>query len=668
MVSATIWALAALALCTTSVSANVTVYGATANPSGSGTASGAAPTLCVGAVPCDGNVLTPVGPQDGLETTVPVQLLPGGMADLSIGISGHFAGWSIELSVADKLLGVDGEHLNPIFLNLMSTLTSRAGTLFIRIGGNSQDKAVVVPGGLPDGAAIEKTDLNEQSTTFTPDLLISPGLLYAMANISTLLPIKWFLGVPFNSTSDPRLTMGELGQQILGDNLIGMQLGNEPDLYFNNAIRNSSYTVEEYSTEWGEVLDDYINDSSISDNSIFVAPSVCCGGSIGWTPEDVWNTGFLTDYADHLSYLAVQYYPTNNCNSSGSAIDPQDILNSTFLNHNDVQKLNTVYTNSTTIAQTINKPFVMFETNTASCGGFSGLSDSFAAAMWVADYSLNMAMSNFSHALYHVGGQSDYYNAFTPPTTNQSRVREWTIGSTFYPMLLLAEAFGTTGKAQVVDLYMNSNSQYTPGYVIYENGNPERLVLINYLTDPSGASNYTAYISIGGNSTGTAGATPSSVQVKYMLAGSSTDKFGISWGGQTFGGPFESDGRLTGDEVIYTYQCDTANNVCAVPMPAPAAAIVFLNSDALSESEPTATQTFATSTTETAAVNTATIDQAVLETSNGRGGGKWDSSGSTSFGSADSSGLGITTMLASAVLTGGLAVAGAVFVVNGGWP
>jgi len=33
----------------------------------------------------------------------------------------------------------------------------------------------------------------------------------------------------------------------------------------------------------------------------------------------------------------------------------------------------------------------MFETNTASCGGFPGLSDAFAAALWGVDYALTMA-------------------------------------------------------------------------------------------------------------------------------------------------------------------------------------------------------------------------------------------------------------------------------------
>lgn len=52
----------------------------------------------------------------------------------------------------------------------------------------------------------------------------------------------------------------------------------------------------------------------------------------------------------------------------------------------------------------------MFETNTASCGGFPGISDSFGAALWGLDYAMQMAHSNFSGALFHVGGQNVFYN------------------------------------------------------------------------------------------------------------------------------------------------------------------------------------------------------------------------------------------------------------------
>ncbi|KAI5118878.1 hypothetical protein M0805_003553 [Coniferiporia weirii] len=648
--------------CLKNASASVTIYAQQGFPPA------AQPTPCVGAVPCDGNVLSPnPSATDVTNVTngIPIQLYSGGMGGLSIGLTGHFFGFSLELSVANQLMGDSGSEIDPIFLNLMSTVISRSKNLILRVGGNSQEQSVLIPGGLEGGAMIEKGAI-DGSDTGTPALLIAPSLIYAMSNISNFLPtIQWFLGVPFNDTVNPRTAIAELAQSVLGDKLIGLQLGNEPDLYFQNGLRNNTYNPTEYDVEWGEVLNDYINDPNISNNSMFVAPSVCCGGNIGWTPEQVWNTGFLDHYQDHLAFLAVQHYPSDNCNGS-SHVDPQSILQPIFLDHNAIQGSNGAYTNSTAIAQGIGKPFLIFETNTASCGGFSGLSDSFAATLWAVDYSLNMAMGNVSHALFHVGGQSDYYNPFTPPSTNQSAFRQWTIGSTFYASLVVAEALGNSGSAQIVDLYLNSNNEYTPGYVVYENGNPERVVLANYITDPAGVNNYTAYISVGGNQTGTPGATPASVQVKYLLAPSTTEKFNITWAGQTFGGPFSTDGRLQGSEVIYTYQCDTVNNVCAVPVPAPGLAVVFLSSDAFSESEPQSTVTFGTTTTATGAVNTAAVNQAVLSTSNGRGGGNWDDLGSTSYGSS-SGALGMTAMLASAVLTGSAIIIGAVLAGNGLW-
>ena len=41
-------------------------------------------------------------------------------------------------------------------MNLLTTITNRAGKVWLRVGGNTQDLATVVPQGLPKGAAIEK--------------------------------------------------------------------------------------------------------------------------------------------------------------------------------------------------------------------------------------------------------------------------------------------------------------------------------------------------------------------------------------------------------------------------------------------------------------------------------------------------------------------------------
>lgn len=101
-----------------------------------------------------------------------------------------------------------------------------------------------------------------------------------------------------------------------------------------------------------------------------------------------------------------------------------------YLTHATGVRITQQYLNVTQFAQEVGKPFMMFETNSASCGGFPGISDAFAAALWGLDYGLMMAYSNFTGALFHVGGQNVYYNVsslsfffffrlriLTPPST-----------------------------------------------------------------------------------------------------------------------------------------------------------------------------------------------------------------------------------------------------------
>jgi hypothetical protein len=170
------------------------------------------------------------------------------------------------------------------------------------------------------------------------------------------------------------------------------------------------------------------------------------------------------------------------------------------------------------MTQAAGKPLYMLETNTASCGGFPGISASFGAGLWAVDWALQLATMNFSTTLLHVGGQGNYYNPFTPPPTNESSFRQWTTGSVYYSTLIVAEAFGKSGKAQIVDIHPNEGENLTPGYAIYENGAPTRLVLINYVDDASGQRDLTARIAIGGGQTGPGATTPAQVRVKYFEA------------------------------------------------------------------------------------------------------------------------------------------------------
>lgn len=84
----------------------------------------------------------------------------------------------------------------------------------------------------------------------------------------------------------------------------------------------------------------------------------------------------------------------------------------------------------------------------------------------------------------------------------------------YYTALVVAETLGSSNKSQVMDLNLNGGNEFTPGYAIYEDGQPVRLALINYQNDNTGASEYTARVSIGGADTGLPNETPGQVKVK----------------------------------------------------------------------------------------------------------------------------------------------------------
>ncbi|KAJ7749319.1 glycoside hydrolase family 79 protein [Mycena maculata] len=534
---------------------------------------------------------------------------------LSIPIPGAFYGFSIEMSVITQLFGTNSTFIQPPLLNLFSNIAQRAGSINVRIGGNTQEFAFYVPT-LPENRAISKQNTDSNNPTETPAVIYTMDLFYMLSNISSHVDVRWYIGVPFNDTSDFRLQIVEYSEAILGDNLIGVQVGNEPDLYSAHKHRNKTYGPADYTAEVGLLIEAFAADPNIPVKNKLIGPSV----SGTWTPEQVFDAGFITNYTDSLGAISVEHYPTDNCFAVygfGVFNDPQ-VEFVRFLNHSFVVSLVQPYLNAASIAQAAGKPFLMFETNSASCGGFPGLSDSFGAVLWALDYGLQMAYSNFSGANLHVGGQNVFYNPFTAPPTNQSKYFEWTIGAVYYSALVSAEVFGKTNTAQIMDLGGNNTSDvFTPQYAIYENGTLARVGLFNYITDPSGASDYTATISV------TGGTVPSSVQVKYLLSDSVSTKNNITWANQTLGTVRQVDGRFKGNQNLVTISCDTSANTCQIPVSAPAFALVFLTHE-----EDISSVTFST-TAYTNTAGTATVAPGVLSTSNGMSGKDWQP-GSTS--------------------------------------
>jgi hypothetical protein len=113
---------------------------------------------------------------------------------------------------------------------------------------DTQDTSTIVPEGFADGTELQKIKVSTVVVcwprfrrtalilqTDTPVINYSPELFYTMSNISANVHVQWYFGLAFNETDVQDLSTNiplaaEYAQRILGSNLIGLALGNEPDL------------------------------------------------------------------------------------------------------------------------------------------------------------------------------------------------------------------------------------------------------------------------------------------------------------------------------------------------------------------------------------------------------------------------------------------------------
>ena len=72
---------------------------------------------------------------------------------------------------------------------------------------------------------------------------------------------------------------------------------------FRNGHRPSTYAPQDYANDVGSLIKAMEANDGIPNKNMLICPSVATGP---WTPEQVWDTGFLDVYSSYLSGLAVE--------------------------------------------------------------------------------------------------------------------------------------------------------------------------------------------------------------------------------------------------------------------------------------------------------------------------------------------------------------------------
>ncbi|KAI3321259.1 glycoside hydrolase family 79 protein [Xylariaceae sp. AK1471] len=340
-------------------------------------------------------------------------------------------GYSIEPIWVDAYINTS---LGSTLLGSIANVTGKAPP--IRIGGNTADQTYLYPSSpLP---------LTGNDSVALPNL--------TSANRFNITP-RWFdtwakyfppgteliytLNFADNSSGWANaVAQAEAAHAALGDTLVAFELGNEIDHFINKHWRDAAWGVDEYvrqfqnltaqitGSAWYQQALKTDNDSDDNNNDGKKVPTFQAGvfadpplvpdqqdevddfsivnltaAGIASRPEE---KNIISSYATHL-------YPQSTCDTARWYRMRLDLLSDHAVLWQNVSQ----YIPQVAAADVAGAPLVMGETNSASCSGKSGISDTFGAALWGVDYVLTAASIGIQKVYFHLGARSEY-SSFTP--------------------------------------------------------------------------------------------------------------------------------------------------------------------------------------------------------------------------------------------------------------
>lgn len=179
----------------------------------------------------------------------------------------------------------------------------------------------------------------------------------------------------------------------LGSRLIGFEIGNEPDNYYYNGLRDPSYTYADYLTDWAA----YKTAIKAYNSAIPL-----CGPSVG---DMEWLHNFSVDKGSDIEFLNFHLYPTGRTGTGTIAPTIQNILSKRLMD-----SIKSDIVESMGYATTAGLPLVMGESNSVGTKGVDGVSNTFAATLYGLDYMFHLLEKGYRHVSFH--GSYEYSDSY----------------------------------------------------------------------------------------------------------------------------------------------------------------------------------------------------------------------------------------------------------------
>jgi hypothetical protein len=295
-----------------------------------------------------------------------------------------FVGLSVEWNTARDFLGDGTGHARAASVTLLAAFAAEGHHPEVRIGGNSEDASWWNPTGLPRPTGV----------TFDIAQLDLDTLADVQAKVGNRLVLG--LNLLYGDADNAAALIAAAESAIPSAGLRAFELGNEPDVFVSDGHRPAGYDFAAYQTD-AHALRDGI-DAKLVPAPPYQWPAIA---RKDWLPDLAAQIA-----SEPVAVVSTHTYPYSVC--GGLPPPPPDAL----LDPVALVQVASAYTAVAQAAKTAGVPYRMGELNSVSCGGAAGISDVYAAALWGADISMQLAAIGADGVNFHGGaapGMRSYY-------------------------------------------------------------------------------------------------------------------------------------------------------------------------------------------------------------------------------------------------------------------
>ncbi|KAI0751851.1 glycoside hydrolase family 79 protein [Daedaleopsis nitida] len=257
-----------------------------------------------------------------------------------------------------------------------------------------------------------------------------------------------------------------------------LEVGNEPDLYKNNGLRPSKWTVQDYVHDWIALTGPVVKAAGVSGNKGPVSMQGASFAGRGFTPRQLFDLGILDSAPGKaISVISQHQYSAAFCNGG-------DFPLVSFMSKAAVRGNLTVFNADIAATKARGLRYILGETNSIACHGAPGVSNTAGAALWTIDYTLQAASLGIEELFFHEG-IGFKYNFFQPIALDRSTIDGSPLKPPapahaqpgYYAGLVVNSLIGKTGSSKIVELTVGDSN--ISGYAAFEDGRLVRAVFVN---------------------------------------------------------------------------------------------------------------------------------------------------------------------------------------------